>query len=449
MLKQRRRFSSIVAIALPVMIQEIVRYVMTMTDQAFIGHYRVDGLSAVSSGISPFWAMMSVFMAFGEGVTIMASQARGAKRGLKTARLIENAFFFHQIVGVFYFAFWMALSTPVMDLMGTHGAIRDMGASYIRILSVWFLWTGVTLACNSLFASAGNTMPLMVSAVTKSLLNILLDWLLIFGNWGFPEMGIAGAAWATVISDFVGTALIFGVFLAKRKTYGVSLRGILRPKLRYYLHSMKIGVPAGLEWWLWSLGQTVLVLFLNKIGTLEAGFYNLMNNLLNVSVAIYQGFGVAATVLVGQATGAKRPREAFKIGNAAMGLSQIITALTGILLFAFPRQILSLFDGTGAVLVAMLSLIPLMVVDTVPKCVNVVIGSAVRGRGEAAWLLFTQIVGTTFIILISALFLFVLKWGLWGMVLANIMDESLRAAMNYLKFAWPIFKLKRAAGRVA
>jgi Na+-driven multidrug efflux pump len=73
----------------------------------------------------------------------------------------------------------------------------------------------------------------------------------------------------------------------------------------------------------------------------------------------------------------------------------------------------------------------------------------VRGRGEAVWLLFTQTVGTTFIILISALFLFVFHWGLWGMILANIMDEGLRAIMNYVKFAWPLIRAKRAAGGIA
>ena len=144
----------------------------------------------------------------------------------------------------------------------------------------------------------------MVFGIIKSLVNIVLDWALIFGKLGLPAMGLEGAALATVIASATGSIGILVTSLVMRGLpFHLSKRAIIRPDWHYFQHIFRMGLPSGLEGFLWSSGQLVIVYFLNQIDGMAIGVYSLVIGIQILSFFIYMGFAKSAMTMIGQRWG--------------------------------------------------------------------------------------------------------------------------------------------------
>ena len=431
--KNRSLSRQILSIAFPVMLQNMAFYVMSFTDTAFIGHYKIEGLSAINNALVPFFMIFSFFIALSQGTTIMIAQALGAGRQERAGHIAETSFFYNQLISLFFFLFWLIAGKWILILMGTEGEILSIGTRYIQVLSFMYLTNGFNLIASAVFQGIGKTMPIMMVTFIRAGLNIPLDYILIFGKLGMPELGTTGAALATVISSSVANVII--LLLAMRNTdLQIRLHGILRPVQGVYGKVFSFGFQAGLEFMLFSGAQVVLLRMLNQTDPLSAGFYGILNTLINLSVNIYLGVGIAAISLVGKATGADDHRLALKTGNTCVLYSLLVCTLIGTLFLLIPQAILHLFTCDNNVIAKLSPMFSILIMITFPKAVNIVAGNAIRGTGNPRWMLMTQIVGTLVVVALSAHLIFVAKLGLLGIMIANFADEFWRAIVNYSKF---------------
>jgi len=307
-------------------------------------------------------------------------------------------------------------------------------------VSYQFLFFGLVLSANAVFEGKGVTFPIMIVSMIKTGLNVFLDWCLIFGNLGFPELGIKGAAYATLISQIVsGMIFLIMVFLSK-KDFKIRFKGIIKPNFKIYIKSFLLGFPAGIDFMLWVIGQTALVFLLNKLDPLASGFFGVFSLILSLTVNLYFGISIAAMNLVGKAIGAKDTKLALRSGNLCIFYSMIVCLLIAIIFLIFPKEIFSIFTKQIDLLPNIPFLMLLMAITTFPTALNVVAGNAIRGTGDTMWMVITQIPGTILIILMSALFIFVFKWGLVGLLVAILVDELWRGGVNYIKFIYTIKK---------
>jgi putative MATE family efflux protein len=428
-------------IALPVIVQMLVSYILMFTDTAFLGQYNKESLSAVQNVINPFFTSLSFFFALANGTTILIAQSLGARKPHRARIYAEVSFFIHFLVGLVYFAFWFFFGRGVLTLIGARGEILELAVVYLFYINLFFLYIGLGMTANSCFEGEGWTFPVMIASIYKSVLNIFLDWVMIFGNLGFPEMGISGAAIATVFSDFTGTILLF-FFLPKLKSFKIKVRQILRVPKRFYLRVIRLGLPAGAEFMLWSAGQTGLLAILNMIDPYAAGSFGIVNMLGMMFVQCYTGMGVATTNLVGTATGAKDPQLAKTAGNLSIVYSVLFCLFIGIFVLIFPADILRLFTKDPLYIEELIPLLFIVLITSAPRAVNIISGNAIRGTGNTIWMMNTQIAGTITIILMSLLFVFVLDMGIFGVFLAIGIDETWRGLLNYIKFTWFSFDIK-------
>ncbi|MBN1411975.1 MAG: MATE family efflux transporter [Spirochaetales bacterium] len=432
--KQPSLTARIIKIAFPVLIQCLISYVLYFTDTAFISRYNLKGLSAVNNALAPYFMFLSFFFALVQGATILIAQSLGAGKPEKAREYAEVAFFFNTFISIAYFFFWFFLGNWVLVVMGARDEVLTMGTTYITTLSFMFLVMGPGLTATAIFEGIGNTFPIMIASVVKSLLNIFLDWGLIFGNLFFPRWGVFGAAVATCISEYTGTILIL-CMVPFIKEFKVRLKGIFLTPKRLYLKIIKLGVPQGMEFMLWSLGQSVLFFMLNQIDALAAGVFGIINLLGMLFVNIYQGIGVAATNLVGKATGAGNPVEALKAGNTTVAYSLLVCTVISVLFIFFPGQILSFFTTEPELIRNLITLLWILTITSFPRALNIVAGNAIRGTGNTVWMMLTQIGGTIGVVACTAVFLFVFNWGMTGVVFAVFLDELWRGVVNYVKFA--------------
>jgi putative MATE family efflux protein len=422
----------ILYISIPASVQFIVRYIQISTDLAFIGHYSTEGWSAIQNARAPYFLFLSFFLAFTNGTNILVAQALGAKLRRKAKRIAEVSLFYNQLISFGYLFFWLFFGKTLLALIGAKGEMLELSADYVRILSFTFVLEGAIFTSNAIFQGRGKTLPVTISSLIRTGLNIPLDWCLIYGHWGFPEMGISGAALATTISEISG-GLFIVILLFRTKEFPIFLKHVFRPVRQLYGNVVKIGLPNGLEFMIWSLGNTGLVALLNALSKESAGYFGVTNVIKMLNMSIYFGLGVATVTLVGMAVGAKNYALAKRSGLLTLYFSFGICVVVGLLYVIIPNQILGIFTNDTEVISMLAPLLGIVSLTLFPQAFNVVGGNSIRARGDTKWLLKTQTAGTILIIPLAYLAMFTFHLGLAGLLWVILFDEIWRALVNYAR----------------
>jgi Na+-driven multidrug efflux pump len=249
-----------------------------------------------------------------------------------------------------------------------------------------------------------------------------------------PGLGVTGSALGTVISNVLLDSVLVYLLVRRNIKFRVRLKGVLKPRIVFFSSILKLGVPVGAEFILWSIGQAAIISMINRIDNVSSGWFGAIIVLTNLAIQLYSGIGTATLVLIGQATGANRHREVLPISMYGMAYAQFSCLLVGILFLIIPDALLSLFipnPESRQILQPMMGYAALIMFF---KALNIISGNSIRGTGNTLWMLYTQIGGTILIIIVAALFIFNLNMGLAGLLLALVADEGTRGVINLIKF---------------
>lgn len=432
---------SIFIIGLPVILQSMAFYIMTFINSAFIGHYDLKALSAINNVMIPMNMLFTLLIALSQGTTVLIAHSIGAKNTTAAVKIAESSIFYIQLISIGYCFFWMFFGKHVLMIMGVSDEILKSGVEFVKVFSLMFLTGGLNIAAGAIFQGIGKTKPIMTNTILRSILNIFLDYCLIFGKFGLPQLGLTGAAISSVISATICNILLY------RKVFRngylpLSFKGILQPQKGVYKKVFIFGAQAGLEFMLWTGAQVVLVRMLNMHDQISAGLYGILCTLISLSFNLYIGIGTAAMTLVGHSCGANRKDEVMGIGNICTFYSIIFCIFVCLIFAAAPEFTLSIFTRDIAVIDQLVAMMPVVIILLFPKAINVVIGNAIRGTGDVRWMLMTQVVGTAIIIVLSGILLLHFKLGLIGLMYANFFDEFWRSIVNYVRFFYKAGKLK-------
>jgi multidrug resistance protein, MATE family len=433
-------------IAMPIFLGSLVFQAQTLINRAFLGHLGANNLSVISNVVFPMWTTMAMLGSLTTGATIIMSQRLGAKDRESARSTGAAALKWSSLFSLLLFAFWFFCSEGVYRLMGVSGEILADCVAYTRISAFSFFGVGLSNAICAIFQASGKTKPMMYSGALRSGLNILLDWLLIFGSLGFPEMGLLGAALATVLSDACGLTLLV-VLLVKDRGLAArpSLRAALASPFSAYWPVVRMGVPTSLEDLLWNLGNVTLISFLNALDPLAVAAYSLIFTIEILPIVAFSALGQTTTVLTGRAKGAGDIGRARQAALKAQAAAWIASAAVAAAFLFFPAGIVGVFT-TDAELRA--RAIPILLVSSFtlfPRSVNFMAGSGIRGMGDTKWMLATQVAGTIFIVVLGRTLIFAPGLGVIGLFIAMLADEGLRSGANGGRFFLLLRRERRAA----
>ena len=400
-----------------------------------LGHLNAVFFSAIGNTTVPYYMISSIITAISGGTAILIAQNIGAGNYRNVQTTAQCSFLGSGILSCCAFLFFLFFSEPLFQLMGLRSPILEYSLAYIRILSLSLLVLGPVSTATAVAQGIGYTRIIMISGIAGNLLNILLDWILIFGKFGLPAMGIEGAAWATVIANFTSAPIIIlFVFRSRKMPVKPKLSCAVGQQLRQYGKVLALGLPSGLEYALWNLGNLVLVSYLNRLDMTSAGIYTLVFSIETIPLLIYMGFANAGLTLVGQNTGARDPRQAQQTGYLCLLFSLLVCVAVAVVFILIPRQLLSIFTDDAATLSVAAPYLTFIACGLFPKAVNNVIGLCIRGIGDTRWMLYTQIFGTVFMIFGGYWLILGSGLGLTGIFITLIADESLRSIANLLHF---------------
>jgi multidrug resistance protein, MATE family len=433
-------------IAVPIAVSGLMNQIQMLIDKAFLGHYSMtlsngtvltgtDFLSAVGNVFFPYIVTLAFLWAIPTGTVVLVSQRLGAKEADKARLYAEASVKYHSLVSIAMYFVWLIIAKPVFVLMGVQEPVLSVSLEYIRMMSLGLLTMGFAASMGSVFQGMGVTNPEMKSGIVMSLVNVVLDWIMIFGKFGFPEMGAAGAGLATAIAGFVANAYyVFAAVRAKGTAFIPSFRGILKARLGDYITVLKVGLPTGVEDTLWNFGNLLLAYMLNKLSSDAVGIYSLVIQIELTPVFLYYGIARGVTTLVGKSTGERNIPEAKRIGLVGTTFSVTLCALFSAVFIAAPALVLRIFTNDSGTISKAAPFLVIASITMFPKCVNIISGNGIRGYGDTLWMLITQIFGIVFVVGTCWALAFPAGLGMYGVFIALFLDETLRGIVNTARF---------------
>ena len=318
---------------------------MQFVDRIFLSRYSDDAIqAALPAGVLSF-LIVSFFQAVVGYSGTFVAQYYGANKPFACARALGQGVWL-ALLSVPLMLAVMPLAHVCIDLAGHAPAVTNLEKLYFDILMVGGVPICLSAAVCGFFSGIGKTSLVMYVNIFGNMLNILLDWLLVFGIGPFPELGIAGAGWATVIS-LVAVAVLPVFWLPGESGFSTARRasGALRPDWLMLKKIVRYGVPTGLHVLLDMITFTVFVFVTGRLSAIEFAVSNIVFAVNHLAFAPLLGLSMGVCVLVGQYQGARNSAAAVRAGWTSLALGWLYMLVLSVFFLAAGEELLIMFHG--------------------------------------------------------------------------------------------------------
>lgn len=398
-------YREVLVMAFPLVLSTGSWSVQHFVDRMFLAWYSPEAIAAaMPSGILNF-TIMSLFIGTTSYVNTFVAQYYGARSFERIGPALWQGIYLSLLGGLVVLGL-IPLAGPIFALVGHGVAVQENEVVYFQYLCLGGAPVIASSALSGFFSGRGKTWPVMWVNVLITAVNLVLDYLLIFGKAGFPEMGMKGAAIATVIAGFVGffayVALIF------RPSYDAVYRTLsgFRPERELFMRLMKFGFPSGVQFFLDMAGFTAFVLILGRLGTVSLAATNIAFNINTLAFMPMIGFGIAVSVLVGQYIGRGRPDLAQRSAYSGFGMTFAYMSSVAVLFVVVPEVFVTPFTSRAGVGVfsdiERLSILLLRFVAfySVFDTMNVIFAYAIKGAGDTRFVMYMNVLVSGFVLVI-------------------------------------------------
>jgi MATE family multidrug resistance protein len=377
-------------LAYPLILGHLSFTVQTFVDRLFLTWYSAEAVAGAVTGLFAVWSIIALFTGTGEYLTTFVAQYFGAKRPERIGAAMWQGIYFSLGAGALV-ALLAPLAGPAFDLAGHEPALRRYEVEYAQVL-MWGAFPVVLMATlSTFFAGRGETRVILDVNLLATLVNVALDWLLIFGNAGFPELGVIGAALGTVLSQVVGALVYLALMLRRphRAEYGTLSGWRLEPWLVARL--VRFGMPTGLQYALEVAAFAVFMVIVGRIGTLELAASGIAFNLNMIVFFPMVGLAVAVCSIVGRYLGADEPALAERAVGSALAMSMVYMSLCGALYVFGAPLLLAPYaagaDPTSFPAIAAMATVLLRFVAfySIFDMLNLVHAAGLRGAGDTVY----------------------------------------------------------------
>ena len=422
-------------LAWPSLIENILQTMLGFVDLVFVGQLGPDAIAGVGLGNQLMFLLQVLFMGLAVGNTALVARAIGAgdKRGAE--RMAKQSLLLGAVISIGVAVIGISLSDPIIRVMGATEEVTQIGAAFLRVVSTFSIVIGVMLIGGGTLRGSGDTRTPMVITAFINVVNIVLDYLLIFGNFGFPRLGPVGSAVATTIARAVGAALILYVLFKRGSILKLPVRGGWGFHRDAMARLLNIGGPAAAEQIVFNLGFLTFSAIAITLGTADLAAQQVAFNISNFSILPAFAFGVAATTLVGQSLGARNPERAQASAWQALKSGMIWMMLMGVGFFVWRDWLVGLYT-TDATVKRLGEMCMIFIALAQPlQAISIVLASALRGAGDTRATLLYTFIGIWIVrVAFGYLMGIVFGLGLFGVWLGWMADFITRATLVYLRF---------------
>jgi len=376
----------VLSLALPAVGEMILYMMIWVFDTMMVGKY--GGNLAVSTvGLSSeiLYTCVNVFISVGISVGIASLVARnvGAKRPDSAEEFatlgLLSGFFIALIISINLFIF----CGKILKLAGANENVVLYGMMFIRIASCGIFFNMLMNILNGILRGYGNTKTPLLASVLVNIINITLDWLLIFGNLGFPELGIKGSAIATVTAQIIGFFFI-SIYIYKKSEIKPRLKYIKNLSMDKLMALWKLSIPSSLQQGASDIARLLSAFMIMHLGTVSFAANQITTTIESISFMPGWGFAIAATTLVGIKIGENNILKAKEYAYTCTALGVILMAFCSILFLLYPNFLINLFINKNETQVIYLGAFCLMIasIEQPFMAVSMILGGALKGMGD-------------------------------------------------------------------
>lgn len=337
----RKTYADLLRLALPVMLTQLGQVVVQLCDNMMVGRLGALPLAGVSFGGTVFFIIFALAIGFTLGLTPLVGELFAQNRKEEVAGYLQNSIVLYLTMGVIFVALLLA-AVPLMHYLGQPEEVVEVAIPYFKYLA-WSVLPFMLFASFKQFLEGiGNTKVAMTIVVISNALNILLNWVFIFGKFGAPELGAAGAGLSTLIARSVTPVMMIAYFLSKKEFRSYfdyfswrKMMGLSREGNHYCKELFRVGLPIAGHLTLENSAFCITSLMMGWIGTVEIAANQITTTMANVAFMMVVGIGSATTILTSHAYGARDRAQIKAVSRASytVGLAwNTITALSFILL---------------------------------------------------------------------------------------------------------------------
>jgi len=249
----------------PIAFSMIMFTLYLMADLYFVGRLGPDAVAAVSISGNAFFVILGLSFVLGIGGMALISQAFGRRDYEEAAKVYKQSLILAILVGIASSITGLAIAHPYIAFFGGTGQSLEWGVEYFRVFSISFFFVLILHVIGACYRGMGNTKTPMIIMVQSTILNIILDPLLIFGLLGFPRLGVRGAAIASLLSQLIALAIYIYMILIRGQH--LKIKGPWRLDLSIIKRSLSIGLPSGLTYFLLALNMLITYRVVSVFGT--------------------------------------------------------------------------------------------------------------------------------------------------------------------------------------
>lgn len=409
-----------------------------------IGSYAV---AAVGLTTQPKFLGLAMFIAANVSISALVARRKGQGKREEANGIFATFLVFVVLAAIILSALLVAFADPIIRLCGSEELTHDSAVLYFRIIMGGMIFNVIQMGVNSAQRGAGNTRITMRTNLVSSTVNIVFNYLLIQGHFGFPALGILGAALATVLGTVV--ASVMSILSVWKKDTFVSIPLIIlqriKPSVEAFLNIIKVGYSVFAEQVLMRVGFMLTAIMAAKQGTNAMAAHQVGMNIMSLSFSFGDGLQATAVALIGFSLGAKQPDRAKEYGRTCRMIGGVIAIILAILYFCGARLLMSLFFEEEEIVSIGVSIMHVIIFVVILQIAQVIYMGCLRGAGDT---LYTAIASTVSVTLVRTLgsYLFGYTFGLgivgiWFGVLADQLSRFIFGSIRFRQGKWTEIKI--------
>ena len=442
---ERQIVKDALSVAWPSVLESFFVNLAGVVDTIMVGSLGSYAIAAVGLTTQPKFLGLAVFISLNVAVSAIVARRKGAGDRESANRVVRMLLLFTLILTALISVVFVIFAGPIVSLVGSQPDTHEYAVEYLRIIMGGSDFSTVSQVLNAAQRGAGNTRIAMVTNVISNLVNVIFNYLLIGGNFGFPALGVRGAAIATVIGTVCACTLsIVSVLHKDGFIYLRAVKGWIADKLSIK-SILNVGSSAFVEQICLRIGFLLFSMTVARLGTTQLAAHQIGMNMMSMSFSFGDGFSVAAVTLIGQSLGRKRPDMAKIYGNVCQKTGLICAFVISSFYFLFGKDIFALFSQEqiildyGEMIMRILSVILFVQIE------QVVLFGCLRGAGDTKFTAFVSLISVTCIRPgMSWLLCYPVGLGLMGAWLGTACDQVVRFVMTFVRFRkgnWTKLKL--------
>ncbi len=423
------------SLALPVVLSSLLQRSVGIVDIFLVGGLGASSIAAVGIAQIMVFVLMSLSWGINVGVTVQVAQLWGAGRKGDAAKAAFQAMLLAVGAGLLMMLLGLSFGGQIASLLGANIEVQGILLDYTGIIFTFIFFTISINVLAGIMHGAGDTKTPLYATLIVNILHVVVAYPLIYGYFGFPKIGVKGAAIAIAVSESMGAVYLF--IRSLRKRYIIVNRYL---EMKYTAMTFKIGYPIFIDRLLQNAGSMVFAKVILLYGTAVYAAHQVGLAIEAFSFMPGYGIAVAAATMVGQNLGAGKPDHARISAYEANRLAVILMTGMGLIFFFFPYALLRTFTNDPDVIRYGILYMKIVAFAQVPLAITMVIAGSLRGAGDTGFIMFATIAGMWFVRLpVAALLAVAVKADIryvWSVMIVDWIVRMSLLLWRYRKESW-------------